>query len=299
MPLEDFLKVLDELKSRNQLLCPHIQLTGGEPLLRADLEQCGMEFHRRGCSWGIDTNGILLTPGRMFGFVDSGLVKVTIKLNGLENVQNWYWGSNLAFSKTIQSISMIQSFSLVDCEVETRVSRENVKQLPKLKTLLVEMKVKKWNLYTCRTNSESDFSNGNILRQEEYLELLDFVQDERKKGDIDVHLSSDGFMGRYELLVREEPFFCRAGVEQAAILADGSISGGLDLEPEFSQGNIYTDSFANVWNNGFSLLRNREWTRQGVCKECEYFVWCQGNAMYLRNGKTGTIRKCTVNEYNL
>ena len=48
MPLPDFLKVIDgilPLVNPNETL---IILTGGEALLRPDLEKCGMELYKRG-----------------------------------------------------------------------------------------------------------------------------------------------------------------------------------------------------------------------------------------------------------
>ena len=62
MPLEDFLKVLDEE------ITPHVDpsevliiFSGGEVLVRDDLERAGAEVTRRGYAWGMVTNGMALT----------------------------------------------------------------------------------------------------------------------------------------------------------------------------------------------------------------------------------------------
>jgi len=64
MPREDFMGVLDKL-------APHIDpkhfivvITGGEPLMRPDLEECGQEIKKRGYPWGMVTNGLAMTPER-------------------------------------------------------------------------------------------------------------------------------------------------------------------------------------------------------------------------------------------
>lgn len=51
MPLDDFLKALDTIESP----CEHftVVLTGGEPLLRKDIELCGREIRKRGMRWSM------------------------------------------------------------------------------------------------------------------------------------------------------------------------------------------------------------------------------------------------------
>ena len=60
MPLKDFLHALDQLKD---IVTPNktmIVLTGGEALLRKDLEETGRNLYKRGFPWGIVTNGMFL-----------------------------------------------------------------------------------------------------------------------------------------------------------------------------------------------------------------------------------------------
>ena len=55
MPVEDFCRVLDSVA---QVYDPHkvmINVTGGEPLMRPDLDRCGREFNRREFPWGMVT----------------------------------------------------------------------------------------------------------------------------------------------------------------------------------------------------------------------------------------------------
>ena len=46
MPLEDFLKALETIENPAENFT--VVLTGGEPLLRKDIEQCGREIRKRG-----------------------------------------------------------------------------------------------------------------------------------------------------------------------------------------------------------------------------------------------------------
>ena len=75
MPKEDFLRVLDSVSAQND---PHkifVIITGGEPLMRKDLEECGRAIYERGFPWGMVTNGLYMTRERLNGLLDAGLLR--------------------------------------------------------------------------------------------------------------------------------------------------------------------------------------------------------------------------------
>ena len=47
MPMNDFLKVLDNIRPHVTPAKTMIVITGGEPLMRKDLEICGTEIYKR------------------------------------------------------------------------------------------------------------------------------------------------------------------------------------------------------------------------------------------------------------
>ena len=57
------------------------------------------------------------------------------------------------------------------------------------------------------------------------------------------------------------------------------------IRADYHQGNIYKDDFMEVWNNKYQPYRDREWMRKGECADCEFFRYCKGNGMHLRDGK--------------
>ena len=103
---------------------------------------------------------------------------------------------------------------------------------------------------------------------------MEFIKAGRAEGRIEPSFSCEGFLGPYEGEVRDDFFFCRAGINIGSVLADGSISACPSLRADYSQGNIYKDSFLDVWNNRFQVMRDRAWTKTGKCLDCGAFKWC-------------------------
>lgn len=292
MPARDFLRALDELGSLVNPNSTTIVLTGGEPLLRNDLEQIGQQLYHRGFPWGMVTNGMLLTPQRLQSLLDSGLRSLTISLDGLEYAHNWLRGNVKGFEKALTAIeSAVQAPDLV-YDVVTCVNQRNVNELSELKERLITMGVKAWRLFTIFSIGRAAQENELQLNPREFKALFEFIKQTRNEGRIDLSYGCEGFLGSYETQVRDNFFFCRAGINIASVLADGSISACPNLRENFIQGNIYKDNFAEVWKNRYQLFRDRSWTKTGACADCEYYSYCEGNGMHLRNEQTGELLFC-------
>ena len=95
MPMEDFLKVLDKISTQVNPNKTMVVITGGEPLMRKDLEKCGEEIYKRGFPWGMVTNGFGLTAARFESLLNAGLRSITISLDGLNpETHDWFRGKS-------------------------------------------------------------------------------------------------------------------------------------------------------------------------------------------------------------
>ena len=107
MPMGDFLKVVDDITpyvEPNKVL---VIFTGGEALVRKDIEVCGMELYRRGYPWGIVSNGLLMTRERLDSLLASGLHSATISLDGFEEAHNWLRRHPKSFENAVNAICML------------------------------------------------------------------------------------------------------------------------------------------------------------------------------------------------
>ena len=282
MPKEDFLRVLDEVAAECDPHSVFIILTGGEPLLRPDLEECGRAIFDRGFPWGMVTNGYALTPERFVRLMQAGLGSITVSLDGREEDHDWMRGREQSFERASAAIRMIAA-SDVTYDVVTCVNRRNYADLPAIRDLLISWGVKAWRLFTVFPVGRAAEDPDLQLSREEFRGVMDFIRQTRREGRIQASYGCEGFLGRYEADVRDSFFFCRAGVATASVLADGSISSCPSLRADYHQGNIYRDKFMDVWNNRFQPFRDRSWMRRDECAGCRWWRYCEGSGMHLRD----------------
>jgi radical SAM enzyme (rSAM/lipoprotein system) len=283
MPVSDFLRAVDQIIPIVNPNKTTVVFTGGEPLLRKDLEFAGKELYNRGFPWGLVTNGVLLFQTRLKSLLSAGLRTITISLDGLEDSHLWLRGANASFGQTLKTIKMVAENKEVVYDVATCVNQKNIGELQNIYELLSGLNVKAWRLFTIFPVGRAKENELLRLTPPQFRELFDFISLKRKSGLMSVSYGCEGFLGRYETEVRNDFFFCRAGINVVSILADGSISSCPSIRSDFVQGNIYTDRFDEVWEKRFALYRDRSWAKSGICAECSYFWFCQGNGMHLRD----------------
>ncbi len=294
MPLADFIKVTEKIKRHYNPEKVMVVITGGEPLLRQDLASCGLQLIEQGFNWGIVTNGVLLSKSRLNNLLQAGLSSITVSLDGLSESHNWMRNADV-YDKVISSIAFIAQHDKLVFDVVTCVNKRNINELSLLKELLISLHVKKWRLFTVSPIGRAQNNPELKISENEFAELMEFIKTSRKENRIDVNYECEGFVGNYELEVRKGLYFCRAGINIASVLIDGSISACPNIDRRYAQGNIYKDDFLDVWQNKFAIMRQRNWMQCGECTACEVFNWCTGNGMHLRDFETNNVLTCQYN----
>ena len=287
MPREDFFRVLDGIAQHTDPHQVFVIVTGGEPLLRADLDEAGRGIYDRGFPWGIVTNGMLLSKERLNRLYYSGLHSVAMSLDGLEQNHNWMRGNTHSFQMVSNAIDMLVATKGFVFDIVTCVNRRNYTQLNDIKEFLISKGVQRWRLFTVFPVGRAALDPDMRLTNEQFRGVFDFIRETRKEGRIRANYGCEGFLGNYEGEARSRFFSCQAGITVGSVMADGSIAACASIRADYHQGNIYEDDFMEVWENRYAPYRNREWMRNGECKSCKYFRYCQGNGMHLRdaNGK--------------
>ena len=108
MPLADFLRVLDEE------VTPHVDprdvlviFSGGEVLVRPDLEEAGREVTHRGYAWGMVTNGMALTDERLDSLLAAGLRSVSVSFDGFADTHTYVRRHPQSYERALEAIRRI------------------------------------------------------------------------------------------------------------------------------------------------------------------------------------------------
>ncbi len=304
MPLEDFLKALDTIpkdylkklrsaKYKDGKQSPFVViLTGGEPLLRPDIEDIGKAITERGLAWSMVSNGFFYNADMHRRLIGAGMKALTISLDGLENEHNWMRGNPNSYRNAIDAIAIAAKEKRLDFDVVSCINKLNIKQLEQMHTILSGLGVKQWRLFTIIPIGRAAAEPLFHLESAETKQLMEFIQEKREAAErlknnslqaqsMEVTFSCEGYLAGYEQKVRPAPHFCRAGINIGSILIDGTICACPNVDREvFGQGNIYRDNFYKVWESKFEPFRNRNWARRGECSHCKQFKNCLGEGMH-------------------
>lgn len=291
MPLEHFLPVLDNIKANQPSAKTIVFTVGGEPLVRPDILRCGHEITGKGFYWGMVSNAMLIDGPMMKELSHNGLCSLAIDIDGLPEQHNWLRQSSISFDRAYNAIRYIRKAPHLVWDVITCVNQRNIDHLIELKRMLIEAGVKKWRCFTIVPMGRAKSDDSLQLADDQLRQLMEFIVSTRQEGKIELSYACEGYLGDYELKVRSHPFHCVAGLTTASILSNGDISGCLSIRSHYNQGNIYRESFWDVWSDRFERYRNHDWMRSGECRGCSVFNKCQGNGMHLRNDD-GSLMTC-------
>jgi len=292
MSFDDFLKAILPVKEKYKPEKITVAITGGEPLLRKDLPQCGSMLRKHGFRWGIVTNGYDYTSDIHGSLLGAGMGSITLSFDGLEPAHNWLRANNRSFDRAVRALELITSSKWLTYDVVTCVNRRNINELEKLRDFLIARNVEAWRLFTIWPIGRAANNDELFLTPEQLKRLMGFIVQTRIDKRIQTTFSCEAYVGEYERKVRDGFFFCRAGIHIASVLIDGSISACPNINRSFIQGNIYNDKFMDVWENRFEAMRNRKWTKTGICLNCMDYKNCRGGAMHLWNEKRDSIMTC-------
>jgi radical SAM enzyme (rSAM/lipoprotein system) len=292
MPAEDFLQQMKKLRNHVKASQITVVLTGGEPLLRKDLEYIGNKLRHMGYRWSIVTNGMLYNNYRHHSLINAGMGALTLSLDGLRRSHNWLRNNALSFNKAIQALEYITKEKRLNYDVVTCVHKDNIHELEPLKELLIRKGVKAWRIFTIAPKGRATGNETLQLDGRQFRYLMEFIRKYRRHPLLKVSFSCEGFVGPYEGEVRDGYFFCRAGIHIGSILADGSVSACPNIDRQLIQGSIYKNDFHEIWESEFQKMRQRNWTKIDECEHCNMYKYCLGNGLHLWDMTNTKLLQC-------
>ena len=291
---EEVLGVLTEIKRAYDPHGVSVCLSGGEPLCYPGVFDLGRAIHALEFPWGMVTNGFAWTAKEVAHARRAGMQSVTVSLDGLEENHDWFRGRKGSFRRAANTLRMLLAEPFLQAlDVVTCVHRRNLRSLPEVQLFLEGLGVRQWRLFTVSPIGRAAQSPDLLLDRAEFLDLLSQIARIRRTSGMQVSYSESGYWGEeFDCAVRDQPYFCRAGVNVAGVMADGEILACPNIDRSFGQGNIRQKSFVDVWEHGYQAFRDRRWMKAGECGSCSEWRFCQGNSFHLWDPEQSRTRLC-------
>jgi len=290
----DLFAYLREHAPRDRMV---LVVTGGEPLCHPELGRILEGLRENGLTWGMVTNGHALSEARVSQLLAAGISSITVSLDGLRESHDWLRGVEGAFDRATAGLRRLAAAGLPFFDVVTCVNPRNLHELPRVMALLRELGVPAWRLFSIFPRGRARENQGLQLSAAQLREMLGFIASARRQlagPGFQLSFSCEGYLPRsLDGQVRDEPYFCRAGVSIGSVLCDGAISACPNIPRSLVQGNIRTDDLMQVWERRFGPFRRRDWMRTGPCVDCVEWRRCLGNSMHLWDDEAGQTSCCT------
>ncbi|MBR6101449.1 MAG: radical SAM protein [Ruminococcus sp.] len=286
LAVSEYDKLLREVKedfgTGHKMLC----ITGGEPLLRKEFFEIMEIAHRLGFSWGMTSNGTLITKDVAKDLKRVGMRTISVSIDGLEQTHDSFRRTPGGYAKAMQGIeNLLEVGGWSAVQVTTVVTHLNISQLDELFSIFDKMDLDSWRVINIEPIGRAKDHPELLLTPEDYRRMFEFIRQKRMEGQPVCYGCSHYLGEEFEREVRDWYYLCTAGLYTASIMANGDITACLDIErrPEFIQGNIRKDRFSKVWNEGFKEFRRDLSDTTEQCRGCPEAKYCHGDAFHSYN----------------
>jgi radical SAM protein with 4Fe4S-binding SPASM domain len=276
---DECLRIAAEILAVNP--APLFILSGGEPLLRDDLETIARFAAGRGATVVVGTNGTLLTDARIESLMAAGVSGVAVSVDSLNGHRHDAFRHGVgAFDATAAAIARLRAHRL-DFIVQTMVTKGSRSELAGLVDWAAEQGAVSFNAYFLVATGRG--ARLSDLTPDEYESALaELVEHQRRHlGRMMVRAKcAPHFMRLVHQLAPESPLAdyatrCPCGTQYCRVTPDGQLTPCPYIPT--SAGDLRTSRFADVWRDAplFRELRSGA-ALGGRCGRCEYRTVCGG-----------------------
>ncbi len=252
--------------------------TGGEPLLRPDLEELTRYAWDKGIKCNITTNGVLLDDARAASVIDAGIRTLQISLDGSTPERNHVMRRTTEeeFHRIIAGIRACRKRG-ARIFLASLLGEENLDDAPEMIKLACreEADAIRFCAYTPVGRGKHQSVKDRLLFTHRLAELFQFVDQVQAEGKIAVQ-----FDVGFGPVPPEWTFHkCIAGMETFYLKANGDVYPCTALvEKRFVIGNVRQESLAEIWRKPeMTAMANFPRERiHGPCRTCDNFAACRG-----------------------
>lgn len=277
--LKEFKKLVEyfRFKTGNNKFRVHLNITGGEPLVRKDFFKLLNLIHKYAdyFSYGILTNGTLINEKNIKELSSNkpGFIQVSLEGDRATNDQIRGKGN---FDKTVNAIKLIQK-EKIPVLISFTVNKLNLEKFKEVAHLGKKLGVKKvWVDRMIPYGNAKNIKNYLLDRKETYRFFLDLKKIKKQVESSPFNKTEIAMDRALQFLIdNKKPYRCNAGYSLITVQANG------DLVPcrrmPIVIGNIFKKSLKKMYLNSNVLTGLRDIKKcDPRCKKCVYFNLCRG-----------------------
>ncbi len=281
LPTETLCRALDQIAEVGPGAM--VVLTGGEPLLRADIEQLAAHASGLGLMAVLGTNGLRLTPARLAALQRAGLAGIGLSLDSLDpGRHDSFRGRQGAWTRSMAALDACRA-ARMPFQIHFSVTEQNAHEFDDMVAFARDAGALALNVFfmVCTGRGEK-YSGISPERYEEVLGRLTRVA--RRERRLMVRAKCAPHFKRIALAMDPDwPITaahgydaggCIAGRHYARITPDGGVTACPFMDREV--GNIRSDSFADLWREAPQFAALRAPRLEGRCGICEFQKLCGG-----------------------
>ena len=281
LSVDEYRRILEEVKEDFDLNRLYLCITGGEPLLRPEFFDILGYAHELGYRWGMTTNATLITREIAHRLAETGMLTVSVSIDGLRETHDRLRGLPGGYDAAMRGIqNLINENAFQNVQVTTVVNHENIGELDDLFLVMDGLDIDSWRVINLEPIGRALLWPSRMLTQEDYRRLFSFIREKRLAG-YPVEYGCSHYLGpELEGELRDWYWLCNAGIYTASIMSNGDVGACLDIErrPETIQGNIREARFRDIWEKRFALFRKDLSAGAEYCRGCRHTDHCRGDA---------------------
>lgn len=159
---------------------PIIILTGGEPLLRADIYDIAQYATGRRLRAVLATNGTLLTPAIAKKLKDVGIQRVSISIDGATKEEHdVFRGEPGAFEGALRGIDILKNEG-ISFQINTTITKRNLEEIPRIYDLAIELEASALHIFLLVPTGRGEEIESEEIPPEEYERILNWFYDKSK-----------------------------------------------------------------------------------------------------------------------
>lgn len=285
---QEGLDLIDQVASFGQEII--LILTGGEPLMRADVFDLAAYGTKRGLRVVMAPNGTLIDPNKARLMKASGIQRISVSIDGATaEDHDRFRGVEGAFERLTEGLRYAREAGL-EFQVNTTVTRENLPQLETIQDLVVSMKAAAHHIFLLVPTGRGRRLTDQVISAREYEQVLEWFYQRRDKVPLQLKATC---APHYYRIMRQRAKAEGRKVDFATFGLDAVTRGCLggqgfvfvshtgQVQPcgylELDCGQIREKDFTEIYRTSSVFLDLRDQGKyKGKCGVCEFWRVCGG-----------------------